>query len=136
MVRTAANKHPSMATKTTDSAALLSSFEEAIRLEVAAEMNLTLKRNEYNDLGDEYGHCMKFNPMSDQEYIQCHRIHAAMEEMQTAANRLGEKRYKFGIVRRELQKLIREGTEAMKTLAAPSEDIKVEQGTNRWLVLN
>lgn len=136
MARTAANEHPSIATKTTDSAALLSSFEEAIRLEVAAEMNLTLKRNEYNDLEDEYGHCGKSNPMNDQEYIQCHRLHAAMEEMQTAASRLGENRYKVGIVRRELQKLNREGTEAMETLAAASEDTKVEEGSNRWLVLN
>lgn len=79
---------------------------------------------------------MKFNPMNDQEYIQCHRVHAAMEEMQVAANRLGEKNYKVGIVRSELQKLIREGTEAMETLAAPSEDTKVEEGSNRWLILN
>lgn len=136
MVRTAANKHPSMATKTTDSAALLSSFEEAIRLEVAAEMNLTLKHNEYNDLGDEYDYRSKFDPMNDQEYIQCHRVHAAMEEMQTAASRLVEKRYKLDIVRNDLKKLIRKKTEAVTTLATVSEDTKVEGGSNRWLVLN
>lgn len=136
MVRTTANKHPSIAAKTTDSAALLSSFEEAIRLEVAAEMNHTLKCNEYNDLLEAYAFDSNFNLMDRRAVTDRGWVQGAYEATRTAANKLDETRYKLGIVRSELQKLIRKRTEAVETLAAPSEDIKVEEGSNRWLVLN